>query len=87
MGCSLDRQIDQVGQRELGPPDVEMSSGELPAKYGGNLEVDQFGGCQLFTAKSRPRLVTIPTVISQRDGKDACINDEHARTGARSRMP
>ncbi len=87
MGCSLDRQIDQVGERELGPPDVEMSSGELPAKYGGNLEVDQFGGCQLFTTEPRPRLVAIPTVISEGDGKDACINDEHARTGARSRMP
>lgn len=87
MGCSLDREIDQVGQRELGPPDVEMSSGELPAKYGGNFEVDQFGGCELFTTESRPRLVAIPTVVSQRDGKDVRVNDEHARTGARSRMP
>ena len=48
MWCPLDRQVDQIGQGELGPSDVKMASGELPAKDGGHLEVDQFRGCQVF---------------------------------------
>ena len=87
MRCPLDREVDQIGQGHLGPSDVEMASGELPAQDGGHLKVDQFRGCQVFATESRPGLVAIPTVVSQHDGKDARINDEHARSGARSPTP
>lgn len=80
MGCPLDGEIDQVSQRELCPTDVEVPPGETPAKYGRHLEVDKFRGCQPFTTKPRPGPVTVPAVVSQGDGKDARVNDEHART-------
>lgn len=87
MGCPLEGEVDQIGQGELGPPDVEVASGELPAKDGGDLEVNQFRGGQMFTTESCPGLLAVPAVVSQRDGQDARVNDEHARTGARSPTP
>ncbi len=87
MRCPLDREVDQIGQGEVGASYVEMAAGELPAKDGGNLEVDQFRGRQVFATESRPGLVAIPAVVSERDGKDARVNDEHVRSGARSPTP
>lgn len=87
MRCPLDGKVDQVCQGEFGSPDIEMATGELPAKDRGHLEVDQFWGCQVFTTKSRSGLVAIPTVVSECDGKDARVNDEHAQTGVPSPRP
>ncbi len=42
MRCPLDREVDQIGQGELGPSDVEMAPSEPPTQDGGHLEVDQF---------------------------------------------
>lgn len=87
MGCSLDRDVDQIGQGEFCASGIEVAPGEPPAKHGRHLQVDQFRGCHLFTAESRPCLVAVLTVVSQRDGKDARVNDEHVRTGARPLTP
>ncbi len=32
MGCTLERQVDQIDQGQLRPSDVEIASGELPTK-------------------------------------------------------
>ncbi len=82
MRCPLDGDVDQIGQGEFCASSVEVAPGKPPAKHGRHLQVDQFRGCHLFAAESRPCLVAIPTVVSQRDGKDARVNDEHVRTGA-----
>ena len=84
MGCPLEREVDEIGQGELGPSDIEMASGELSANHGGHVKVDQFRGGQVFTTEPRPGFVAVRTVVSQRDGKDPGVNDERARTGARS---
>lgn len=44
MRCPLDREVDQIGQGEVGASYVEMASGELSAKDRGDLEVDQVRG-------------------------------------------
>ncbi len=86
MRCPLEREVEQIGQGELSPSDIEMAPGELPAKNGGHLEVDQFRSSEVFATKPRPGFVAVRTVVSQRDGKDARVNDEHAQTGACSPM-
>ena len=86
MGCPLEREVDQICQGELGPPEVEVTPDEAPADYRGDLEVDQFGGSQLFTAKALSRLVAVPAVIGERDREHAGVNDEHARTAVCSQL-
>jgi hypothetical protein len=87
MRRALDREIDQVGQGELGPSQVELTSGTMPPEDGSDLEVDEFRGGQVFTSKSRASQVAIATVVSQRDREHAGINDEHARTAMCSPIP
>ena len=67
MGCPLEGEVDQICQGELGPSKVEVTSDEAPAEYRSDLEVDQFRGSQLFTARALSSLVAVPTVIGERD--------------------
>lgn len=80
MWCPLQGKIVEVGEGELGPSEIEVASREEPAEHRGDLEIDQFGSCQVFAAKTFARPIARATVVGQRDGKDTGVNDEHART-------
>lgn len=87
MGDTAHWNLDQVDQRQFGPPGVKGSSGALAAQHRGDLEVDKLRCGQGRAPKPCSRPVSSITVIGKRDNQRACVNDEHGPPAARPQQP
>ena len=74
---SMHRQGREVGQREVRPADVDTPCTVLTTQNRNDLQVDQLRRGQCLTAKAGSSGISVRAVISQRDRKDARVNDEH----------
>lgn len=83
----LHRQGPQVVQGEGHPPRVQLAAAGEASPYRNNLEVDQAGRREVLALEAGAKVVSVLVVVQQRDGQDAGIKDEHARTAARSPRP
>ena len=78
----LNRHGRKVGKRELGAAGGHRLEADLSSQHRGDLEVEQFRGCQGFAAQPVPGAVSIGSVVAHGRGDHGGINDDHARRTA-----
>ena len=77
----MDRQFEEILERQASPSRIEPSHRVLTAQHRDDLEVDQLGGGEILTAEVPARSVAVGTVVAQRGRQHARVNDEHGRFG------
>lgn len=77
------RQNAEVFQGEGRPAGVDLPAARKTPPHRDDLQINDARCRQVLTAQPGAERVALRAVVEQRDGEDARVNDEHARTAAR----